>query len=719
MNLEIHYTPPNQSRQVVPVRDRLMIGSLLSNEVVIRAPGVEPIHAMIEVLENGIHILTDLGSQSGVYLNGQKVDVETPLKIGDKITVGNVQIDVMQHQVAAPMATPNVAGHDMSRTQVGDSSAFKKTSVASAAPRPSQSHVDDDDDEHDDDEHSHDGRSTVLIRGREEENQDILFNPRNPKPSTSSGIVLECVAYWEDTIIDVDMFHPKIKDNENVTIGVPGKAHFLAGGNEDVKRYKLASVDRESYTLHLRSDMKARTIKGGRVSDESGDKTLELGKNDIVHVTHGAIKYFLMFIKPPALDLPRSNPRDPFFIAIMALSALLYFATIPVIFLTKSEKKDNQDDIWAIVNTPEKKEIPKPPEKKKVEIAEVKKEPPPPVEPPKPPPKPPTPVKPEEKPKPVEKPQQTKPVEKPVEKELAKQTPTPPTPKPPTPTKPADSANAGMAKAEKPDMKNPGKVVPNKPQGLSGGALAGGKRNDNAGGQRQGKTDSDMKGVEGGKPNVASGVNLGALGVGVGKILDKNAAGAIKTDFKDSVGGVGGGSGSGPKTTGLGGPGAGKTLGVSGAGGGADNFGGGFGGNGSGAGGAGGLGGAGLGSGFGRGNGKGGAGRANVDVPPGDPVVSGGLTNQEVQAVIRANLNQIRHCYETLLQRSPNANGKIKVNFTINAAGMVSASSINSDTIGDSAMAGCVTGKIQRWKFPQPRGGQEVKVTYPFVFNPM
>ncbi|RZA13838.1 MAG: FHA domain-containing protein, partial [Proteobacteria bacterium] len=73
MNLEIHYTPPNQSRQVVPVRDRLMIGSLLSNEVVIRAPGVEPIHAMIEVLENGIHILTDLGSQSGVYLNGQKV----------------------------------------------------------------------------------------------------------------------------------------------------------------------------------------------------------------------------------------------------------------------------------------------------------------------------------------------------------------------------------------------------------------------------------------------------------------------------------------------------------------------------------------------------------------------------------------------------------------------------------------------------------------------
>ena len=42
----------------------------MSNEVVIRAPGVEPIHAMIEVLDDGDEILTDLGSQTGVQLNG-------------------------------------------------------------------------------------------------------------------------------------------------------------------------------------------------------------------------------------------------------------------------------------------------------------------------------------------------------------------------------------------------------------------------------------------------------------------------------------------------------------------------------------------------------------------------------------------------------------------------------------------------------------------------
>ncbi len=722
MNLEIHYSPPGQSRQVVPVRDRLMIGSLLSNEVVIRAPGVEPIHAMIEVLENGVHILTDLGSQSGVLLNGKKVDVESPIEIGDKITIGNVQVEVHVVQ-AAPALAPRLED----RAQAGDTKnlSVKKTVVAGANVRNAAAarHDDDEDSEHADDM-SDDPRSTVLAdpgghdRGSDGEDAvEPLFNPRNAKPS---GNVLEVVAYWEDTILDVDMFHPKIKNFEKVTIGTPGKAHFIAGGTGDIKRYKLASVQKDGYTVHLSSDMSARIRKGGRVIEEKGDATIDMSKNDIAHITHGAVKYFLMFIKPPVLDLPRKSARDPFFVMLMTLAALVYLAVIPAIYLSKNPKKDDKDDIWSIVNQPETKEVPKPPEKPKVEVAKVEKEPPKKVEPPKPPPKPPVPVKPEEKAKPVEQVKQPLPTPQPVKELAQKPTPQVAPPKAPTPEKKETAKAAGMAKApDKADMKNPGKVDPNKAQGLSGGPLGGGKRNDAAGGERKGNTKTDLAGVEGGAPNKASGVNLSQLGLGVGKILDSKAAGAIKTDFKSAAGGAGGGSGSAAKTTGLGGPGAGKTLGMAGTGQAGNNFGG-FGGTGSGAGGAGGLGGAGLGSGFGKGDGKGaGNGRASVEVPPGDPVVSGGLTNQEVQAVIRANLNQIRHCYETLLQRSPSASGKVKVNFTIDATGRVSAATINSDTIGDATMSGCVTGKIVRWKFPTPRGGQNVNVTYPFVFNPM
>jgi TonB family protein len=108
-----------------------------------------------------------------------------------------------------------------------------------------------------------------------------------------------------------------------------------------------------------------------------------------------------------------------------------------------------------------------------------------------------------------------------------------------------------------------------------------------------------------------------------------------------------------------------------------------------------------------------------VTIPPGDPSVSGGLTAQEIMAVIRAHLNEIRHCYEQLLQRSPSASGKISVNFTVALSGNVSSVSVAEATLNDSVMRGCVTGHIQRWDFPKPRGGQPVTVNYPFVFNPL
>ena len=95
MNLEIRFTLANQAPQTIPVSGRILIGTLMSNEVVIRAPGVEPIHAMIEVLEDGSEIITDLGSQAGVQVNGQTIDVEAKIKTGDVISVGDIKIDVL------------------------------------------------------------------------------------------------------------------------------------------------------------------------------------------------------------------------------------------------------------------------------------------------------------------------------------------------------------------------------------------------------------------------------------------------------------------------------------------------------------------------------------------------------------------------------------------------------------------------------------------------
>ncbi|NBQ54491.1 MAG: TonB family protein [Proteobacteria bacterium] len=124
-------------------------------------------------------------------------------------------------------------------------------------------------------------------------------------------------------------------------------------------------------------------------------------------------------------------------------------------------------------------------------------------------------------------------------------------------------------------------------------------------------------------------------------------------------------------------------------------------------------------SGSGSGSGSGSFhGRANVAVPSGDPAVSGGLSAEEILQIVRANLNQIVNCYDQLLQRSPSAAGKLAVDWSINAQGGVSSVSIAESSISDSQMKGCVTSSIKLWKFPAPRGGQAVQVTFPFTFNP-
>ena len=136
-----------------------------------------------------------------------------------------------------------------------------------------------------------------------------------------------------------------------------------------------------------------------------------------------------MYVKPPEVVLPSNKNKDPFMRNIMILAALFYFILTPAIYLSSGVVEDDlEDDIWSIVNVPEKKEPPKPDlpnPKPKQEIAKVKP-PEAPPKPPKPTPKPPKPVPPKQVPKPpkvVEKPKQKQPVAKPT-KTLVNKRPT-------------------------------------------------------------------------------------------------------------------------------------------------------------------------------------------------------------------------------------------------------------------------------------------------------
>ena len=97
--------------------------------------------------------------------------------------------------------------------------------------------------------------------------------------------------------------------------------------------------------------------------------------------------------------------------------------------------------------------------------------------------------------------------------------------------------------------------------------------------------------------------------------------------------------------------------------------------------------------------------------------VSGGLSQGEVSGVIRGQHNAIRHCYEKVLQKQPNAAGKMSVKFVIGASGKVLTVKIVQDTIRSNELGGCIIANIKTWKFPKPAGGQKVTITYPWVFK--
>jgi len=97
--------------------------------------------------------------------------------------------------------------------------------------------------------------------------------------------------------------------------------------------------------------------------------------------------------------------------------------------------------------------------------------------------------------------------------------------------------------------------------------------------------------------------------------------------------------------------------------------------------------------------------------------VQEGLTKDEVGEVIHKHMKEVRYCYESAMMRAPDLEGKLVVAFTIGRAGSVKTSAVSNTTIADARMNDCVLTRLAGWKFPQPKGGVEVAVSYPFLFK--
>ena len=104
------------------------------------------------------------------------------------------------------------------------------------------------------------------------------------------------------------------------------------------------------------------------------------------------------------------------------------------------------------------------------------------------------------------------------------------------------------------------------------------------------------------------------------------------------------------------------------------------------------------------------------EAPPAAMVSMGSLDRSLIHKVVRANRGQVRWCHEYQLQEFPSLQGRVTVKFVIAPTGTVATSTVAQSTVNNSALEACLAGRVRTWKFPKPKGGGVVIVTYPFDF---
>ena len=96
-------------------------------------------------------------------------------------------------------------------------------------------------------------------------------------------------------------------------------------------------------------------------------------------------------------------------------------------------------------------------------------------------------------------------------------------------------------------------------------------------------------------------------------------------------------------------------------------------------------------------------------------VVGGRIDRAAVERYLRQRTVAVQRCYYDVVRRNPNAAGRLVLQLTIGTNGRASVK-VAEDTIGDPAVARCVTGKIKSWRFPKPEE-KSVRLNVPFVFR--
>ncbi len=297
-------------------KERIVLGSVESADVRLQSEGISPLHAILEISkEDGSGTLYDLGSETGVCVNGKKIITEKIVP-GDEITIGAhvLKFTLEKSDQFSPREKIKVSeGRKLFMTP---------------------------------------GEDLKPLLLEEEHEIENIFDYR-----PTSKTALQVVMSWHGSILDVEHF----VDQKEITLGSTRGCDFAIPSWFSEPKFPLVTQSAGEYFLKVDPQMRGVMQKKGKLQkiEELGSGQIPLLEEDFVKIHLKGIDFYLNFTPaPPRLKRRKLIERDPFLIKVifssMLLTAFFIIALLNAKVPQNLEAEKIPDRIATVLYQPEK-----------------------------------------------------------------------------------------------------------------------------------------------------------------------------------------------------------------------------------------------------------------------------------------------------------------------------------------------------------------------------